>query len=423
MVPLRKSTNSSNARLRNKAEQMISQDKPTATAAPSPENVAEMLHELQVHQIELEVQNEELRKTQLELQVSRDAFANLYEFAPVGYITLDRSNRLVNVNYIACRMLGVDKTTALRTTLSRFIVPNDTDSFYFCMKDALESNRPAICQVKMKRADKSAFNAELRAVWEAISEGEPRHCRVAIIDNSERIKSEEELKVYRDHLEEVVVERTRELRELSHRLIEVQEKERTSIGSDLHDDIGQLLTYATLLISQAERKPDQDMLSQARSTIQQAIAKTRDLSSMLSPGILHSDGLSMAVECFLSDFNKRSGIEVDFSHDPGVDRVPADAALAAYRIIQEALTNVVRHAAASKVIVALRLEPGKLHLMVADNGMGFDAASTPHSVGLTGMRERARAQGGEFKIGPGDGRGTKIAANFPIPELKDGLPT
>ncbi len=231
-------------------------------------------------------------------------------------------------------------------------------------------------------------------------------------------EAEDQLRRQRDYLERAVEERTRELRELSHRLVDAQEKERTTIGNELHDEIGQLMTYATLLIDRAARKPDQQTLTEAKSTVQDAISKIRNLSSMLSPHLLRSVGLLQALVSLSEEFMQRTNIKVDFNHADRLEEVPEDVALASYRIIQESLTNVARHAKASEVKIRLYREPGKLRLEVADNGSGFNPKEKEHTTGLTGMRERALALGGELTIESNYGQGTRVVAELPLSDEK-----
>ncbi len=231
-------------------------------------------------------------------------------------------------------------------------------------------------------------------------------------------EAEDQLRRQRDYLERTVAERTRELRELSHRLVDAQENERTTIGNELHDEIGQLMTYATLLIDRAARKPDQQTLTEAKSTVQDAISKIRNLSSMLSPHLLRSVGLLQALVSLSEEFMQRTNIKVDFNHADRLEEVPEDVALASYRIIQESLTNVARHAKASEVKIRLYREPGKLRLEVADNGSGFNPKEKEHTTGLTGMRERALALGGELTIESNYGQGTRVVAELPLSDEK-----
>lgn len=231
-------------------------------------------------------------------------------------------------------------------------------------------------------------------------------------------EAEDQLRRQRDYLERTVEERTRELSELSHRLVDTQEKERDRIGSALHDEIGQLLTYTALLIDRAERKPDEKVFSEARATVREAISQIRNLSSMLSPRLLKNAGLLQALVSLSEEFTQRTNIKVDFDHADRLEEVPEDVALASYRIMQESLTNVARHAKASEVKVRLSRQADKLCLEVADNGTGFNPQATKHSTGLTGMRERALELGGELTIESNKGQGTRVVVELPLSETE-----
>jgi len=217
-----------------------------------------------------------------------------------------------------------------------------------------------------------------------------------------------------EHLEQLVEERTAELRRLSHRLIDVQEKERNLIGIELHDQIGQYLTYTTLLIDQMARKHESQELTNARMAVQEAIGKIRNLSALLSPRLLRSDGLLIALDSFVEEYTRNTRIEVDFIHEEALHDLPNDVALACYRIIQESFTNVARHAKPGKVELRLSSRKHSVHLEVADDGAGFDPQRTEHSTGLTGMRERALALNGVLTIETGLGRGTRVSADIPF---------
>jgi len=223
----------------------------------------------------------------------------------------------------------------------------------------------------------------------------------------------EELKHFRDHLEELVILRTKELRELSHRLVNDQEQERRTIGNELHDEIGQLLTYTIMLIDRAQRKQDFRILEEARTTVQETISKIRDLSAMLSPRLLQSAGLIQAVNSMIAEYTGNSLLRVDFRHPELIGQVFEQQALVIYRIIQEALSNAVKHSGATLVKIKLTSNENGFSLEISDNGRGFDSAKLTNSTGLTGMRERAGSLGGKLSIESSPGKGTKIKALLP----------
>jgi signal transduction histidine kinase len=156
--------------------------------------------------------------------------------------------------------------------------------------------------------------------------------------------------------------------------------------------------------------------------IDKAIDDIRGIATRLRPGALDNLGLVDALDWYIRDFEKRSRIRCVYrSH--GAPRVPDRAATAAYRIAQEALTNVARHSGASRVDVSLRVEEGVLHLAVEDDGRGFDPERLDESKGLgvIGMRERASLIGGTLTVGPGDAGGARIDLRLPLGEAK-GVP-
>ena len=212
-----------------------------------------------------------------------------------------------------------------------------------------------------------------------------------------------------------------QLRRLSDSIIAGQEKERAAVARELHDEFGQVLTALSLdaaWLRDRLKGADPEASRQALSMcglIDKAIDDTRGIATRLRPGALDNLGLVDALDWYLRDFEKRSGIRCVY-RPQGALRIPDRAATAAYRIAQEALTNVARHSGASRVDVSLRVEEGALLLSVEDDGRGFDPGRLDESKGLgvIGMRERASLIGGTLAIGPGAVGGVRIDLRFPL---------
>jgi len=212
-----------------------------------------------------------------------------------------------------------------------------------------------------------------------------------------------------------------QLRRLSDSIIAGQEKERAAVARELHDEFGQVLTALSLdaaWLRDRLKGADPEASRQALSMcglIDKAIDDTRGIATRLRPGALDNLGLVDALDWYLRDFEKRSGIRCVY-RPQGAGRIPDRAATAAYRIAQEALTNVARHSGASRVDVSLRVEEGALLLSVEDDGRGFDPGRLDESKGLgvIGMRERASLIGGTLAIGPGAVGGVRIDLRFPL---------
>jgi PAS domain S-box-containing protein len=217
-----------------------------------------------------------------------------------------------------------------------------------------------------------------------------------------------------------------ELRSLSARLRVAREEEGARIAREVHDEIGQMLTALRLDVAWLDRQlaapalPSREALAAKLDDMEQLLDLASDavhrIMSELRPGILDELGLEAAAEWYIGEFEKRTGISCRLvSTMAGVDLSP-DHATALFRILQEALTNVARHAGASAVDIRLAAEPGRVRLEIVDDGSGIpeDKVRDSRSIGLLGMRERARALGGELEVRPNSGHGTTVEAVLPL---------
>lgn len=221
-------------------------------------------------------------------------------------------------------------------------------------------------------------------------------------------------------LEEVYQGRER-LRALSLRLVEVQEQERRALALELHDQFGQLLTGLKLgleLSLPGLPEPVRKELTESKALVDDLIGRVRRLSLDLRPPMLDDFGLIPAVEAHIRRFSKQCDIQVEFRHTPVTERWPAKLETAVYRIAQEALTNIARHAGVKTAVVRVWQAGGRLGVQIEDHGQGFDverALAAGMSSGLAGMRERALLLEGEFSVESAPGAGTQLTVEFPLP--------
>lgn len=205
-------------------------------------------------------------------------------------------------------------------------------------------------------------------------------------------------------------------------LIAAQESERRRLAHELHDVVGQALTAVRLNLESLARDglPDSGRLRECLSTVDEALQQVRGFALELGPALLDDHGLAAAVRALLARSARDARITVSFEADPIPQRDPAFESTA-YRIVQEALTNIVRHAGAMTVAVRLSATTDALELSILDDGRGFGVADAlararaGASLGLPGMYERVRLLGGELHVISAPGRGTLVRARFPWP--------
>jgi signal transduction histidine kinase len=223
--------------------------------------------------------------------------------------------------------------------------------------------------------------------------------------------------------EEQLRESHEQLRALSVYLQTVREEERTRIAREVHDELGQALTGCKLDLSwiagklPRELKPLLEKTRTLSAHIDSTIQMVRRIATELRPGILDHLGLGAALEWQANEFQTRTGIKCDVQGNLGDPALNPELNTTFFRIFQETLTNVIRHAGATQVTVSLKERDGRIILEVKDNGRGIsrEEISNTRSMGLLGMRERAGLLGGTFKIGcmPG-GKGTRLTVSIPV---------
>lgn len=215
---------------------------------------------------------------------------------------------------------------------------------------------------------------------------------------------------------------SRQLHDATIKLMGAQEDERRTIARELHDEVGQVLSALQVELSLAQRKLTAagvatDPLVEAQGLAAGALSTVRDLSQLLRPAALDDLGLPAAIDASLRGLARRHDIKVELSQSGMTDRLAPETEIAAYRIVQEALTNVARHAAAAHCRVRLMRLPEALRVEVEDDGSGFDPeAETARTggVGLIGMRERAAMRGGKLSIWSEPGAGTRLFVELPL---------
>lgn len=208
-----------------------------------------------------------------------------------------------------------------------------------------------------------------------------------------------------------------ELRHLSNQLVRVQEEERKAISRELHDEVGQILTGLRMeLGTLSQSRPDGDFrqrLESVKRLAEEALRAVRNLALLLRPSMLDDLGLEPALQWQVKEFSRRCGIPVSLNIAGNLDNLPEASSLCLYRAIQEAMTNCVKHAAASHVSVVVRHDEARVTASVQDDGKGFDVLVKTPGLGLLGMTERVRALQGRMSVSSAPGSGTLISLELP----------
>jgi PAS domain S-box-containing protein len=381
--------------LRVRAERILA-----ARPLPPPRTTKEeAVQELQIQQVELELQVEELRRTELELQVLRGRYKSLYDEAPVGYLTLDENNLVTQANRAAAAMLGSPGVRMVGRRFSGFLDATSRSTFYAVIADVRKDGGPRLFDVRLPPGAK--VDGGRRPVW------------VQLTLVVERLSGE-----LRITLVDVTGQRTaeKELRELADGLITLQERERSAIAEALHDDAGQQLTYLCMLLDRARESGaalDGAGIEEASGVARKVLQRIRVLSASLTPAELSRVGLPGALQSMIQEYTARTRIPVTFTPAGDFGRLSLEVSLSAYRIVQEALTNTARYAEAGTVRVNVLAGDSRLRVEIADDGKGFDPKNTVTSLGLLGMRERARTAHGHLDISSSPGKGTRIVFEMP----------
>jgi PAS domain S-box-containing protein len=363
--------------------------------------------ELRDHALRLEAAGQDLRReierrkdAEEAIRDSEERFRRLAE-GPFEGIAITDEGRFIDTNSQFEKMLGYNHEELIGMQVSECVAPESRELVTGKIKSGNETPYEHIAL----RSDGSKFPVE---VFGRTIPYKGRKVRVtAIRDITERKRAEAEVQRY-----------VRRLQVLSARLVEVQEIERRSIARELHDQIGQVLTGLKLTLEMCLRKPPdriQESLQNAQSLADDLVSQVREISLKLRPSMLDDLGLLPTLLWHFEHYTAQTEVNVAFRHI-GLDRrFGPQVETAAYRIIQEALTNVARHAGVKDVEVRCEVDPKGLRIEIEDRGIGFDPSKIgPISFGLVGMRERAELLGGRFSIKTAAGSGTLLTVRLPL---------
>ena len=340
--------------------------------------------------------------------------AAIVDSAMDAVITVDEEQKIVLFNRAAEQLFGVRREGAIGSSLERFI-PGRFRAEHrhhierFGSTGVTSRRMGDITTLWALRGDGTEFPIEA-SISQATEAGR-RYYTVILRDITLRKQHEDELK-----------RREQELRDLSARVLEAREEEKTLIARELHDELGQLLTALKMDVSWLrERVTANAELSkkagEMNEMLDQTVSATRRISANLRPLMLDDLGLADAAAWLVDEFGKRSSISCTYREfgDGALDNVPKPVATTLYRALQESLTNIGRHSAAKNAWIVLGVEEGAVRLEVEDDGRGIapEDIAKARSLGLKGMRERVTYLGGSFEVGRAARGGTSVKVKVP----------
>lgn len=340
---------------------------------------------------------------------------DLYENAPCGYHSVAPDGTILRMNRTELRWLGFARRELVGARPFVSTLSTRCSRRYLRAFDTLRNGAARVgLQAEFVRKDGSVFPVSLDIAALRDRHGGFVATQATVIDLSERRRAEEEARRY-----------AARVRTMSRRLVDAQECERRRLSAELHDRIGQDLAAADLDLHLIKDELPASLRALVSARLDDAIARleataesVRDIAGSLRPPALDAYGLAVSLRTCAEQFGARTGIRVFVDMHVGAPHADVRIETALFRICQEALTNVMRHAGARAVRISLHSDDAGARLSIVDDGCGFDAdeagVAEHERLGILGMRERMLAVGGELLVESAPGKGTRIVARAPL---------
>lgn len=520
------------ARFREQAEKMLSAEQHVQHEDLSKNEIQELLHQIQIQQIELEMQNDELKISNEEVESQRHKFAGLYDLAPVGYFIIDSHGMILEANTTGCVQLESARRTIINRRFQSFINPEDGEAFFSFLRKTIKSKARQSCQLALVTLQGNTLFVQLEGISIGQNSNQQQEqCYIAVIDFTERRQADLKLRETKERLEMALdasvagtwqidlnsekisldefsceiyglknceniqtidtfvkmihpedrrnaskrfgeaISHKRDL-DVEYRIIKpdksiayisarghvietgdtsicfvgilidiserkqfekeasvlkaehqknilntsfrTQENERKRISEALHDSVSQLL-YGIKLKLQDYKKSnkDNDVYVELNSLLEQAVKEIRDISFELAPSILADFGLSITLEEMARRLSSKK-LKIQIKVSGFKERLDLNKEVSIFRIIQELVNNVIKHAKASLLIIELIKKNKTLNINVSDNGKGFNNNTDLSTVGsgLPSIKNRLDLLNGIMEIQSGVGIGTSVQIIF-----------
>lgn len=354
----------------------------------------------------------ERKKAEEAIRKSEERYRALIEQASDAIMITDQRGNFIEVNTSFCTLFGYTKEELKGMNIIRVIDPEQLkeDPVKF---DRLLAGDTIFRQRRMMHKDGTIIEVEVNI--KMLPDG--RMLAIAR-DVTEKLKAQEDLKKSYE-----------EIRMLASNIENIREEEKIKIAREIHDELGQQLTALKMDVAWLSKKlstPDATLQQKAKDVLlllDEMVKSVRRIASELRPGLLDDLGLVAAMEWHSQEFEKRSDIKTKFSHLGKDQPIPTQLSTGLFRIFQESLTNVARHAGAHKIIATLVQGNDSVVLKISDDGKGFDPAEIKgrKTLGLLGMKERAMMMGGKYEIASEPGKGTTVFVEVPLHKVPENV--
>ena len=450
-------TSADAADLRRRAEGRLREQQKDTPPLRTDADTQRLLHELQVHQVELEMQNVELQEARDKMETLLEKHMDLYDFAPVGFFSIDEQGLILEVNLTGAALLRVERSLLINRRLQHFVAPTSRPIFLAFLEKVFAGPGKQVCEASLLNKNGTPSWADFQAASAASLRRERKWCRVTVSDITALKRAEEterrmeaqaaanrELKqeiVRRQAVEKALkkseqysrqllaesLQLQKKLRHLSRQILEAQEEERKRISRELHDEVAQVLTGISLHLAALAQQGAVDAkglkkkIARTQRLVAESVNIVHQFAGQLRPAALDDLGLIPALHSYVKDFARQTGLSIHFTSFTRGKTEQLDSArrTVLYRVAQEALINVARHAQASQVNMSIRKLRDVIRMEVKDNGKSFQVQGVSPTgrnkgLGLLGMRERVEMVGGRFIVESSPGKGTTIRAEIPF---------
>jgi PAS domain S-box-containing protein len=341
------------------------------------------------------------------LHENEERFRQAFAQSPIGMLLCQLDGHVFKANAAFCRMSGYDDDEIIGHRLGDLAPQVSTADEEIALFAKIASGEIADFSVQQEQVHKDGHIYVVQSSISLVrsSTNAPLYCLAHVEDLTERQRHQFEA--------------------LAKQALSVQEEERTRLSRELHDDVGQSLTALKLMLRRVQQNCGHgqatECLRQASEATEHLMADVRAIAYRLRPSQLDDLGLMSSLRWHLDKVARPAGLEVVLSGNLGNERLPEALELCCFRVVQEALTNVLKHACARELEVSLNRVDTSIFLTLRDNGTGFDVTrhylvpDNSRSLGLIGMRERVAAMGGRLEVKSSPGQGTEIRASFPVP--------